>query len=386
MRGSAKILAAIAAFIAVGTVVLFWLALGHKSTWDPNAAAAYLDRREADWSSWPNAARDRQTFCVSCHTTLPYALARPVLRKVTGERQPTADEVALLNDVTKRVRDWSETKPYYGGDMADRARGTEAVLNALVLANHDAQSGQLSSETLTAFGHLWETQQTSGDAKGAWLWIQFGNEPWEAPDSVFYGACLAAVAVGEAPENYRAMPTIQGNIESLREYLNRESATQPPMNRAALLWASANLPGLLTDEQQQALTGEMLAKQRADGGWSLASLAGTWRRDDGTPFVEKSDGYATGLIVLSLEELGVSKSEPHLRNGLAWLARNQRTWGGGWDAYTLNHRRHNPFSMVSQFMNDAATGYAVMALTESASSSNNVASKDVGSTKQPRLR
>ena len=386
MGRSAKILTAVAACVVLGVIALCWAELKHNSTWDPKTAAAYLDRREADWSSWPDADTGQQTFCVSCHTTLPYALARPTLRNVTGEKEPAPDEVVLLNDVTKRVRDWNETKPYYGGDMTDRARGTEAVMNALVLASHDKQSGQLSPDTLLAFGHLWETQQTSGDAKGAWLWIQFGNEPWEAQDSVFYGACVAAVAVGMAPGDYRSMPAIQGNIESLREYLIRESAAQPPMNRAAQLWASANLPGLLTATQQKALVDEMLAKQQDDGGWSLASLAGSWKRDDGTSFVEKSDGYATGLIVLSLEEVGIPRSDEHVKKGRAWLARNQRTWGGGWDAYSLNHRRHNPFSMVSQFMNDAATGYAVLALTESTNPTNSVASKDIGSAAQSPQR
>ena len=47
---------------------------------DARAAAAYLDARAEWWSTWPNAARDRGTFCISCHTTLPYALARPALR------------------------------------------------------------------------------------------------------------------------------------------------------------------------------------------------------------------------------------------------------------------------------------------------------------------
>ena len=40
--------------------------------------------------------------------------------------------------------------------------------------------------------------------------------------------------------------------------------------------------------------------QHADGGWSLTDL-GTWKRRDGTPLETRSDGYATGLVVLVLE-------------------------------------------------------------------------------------
>src|SRR5215467_5750611 len=51
------------------------------SSWDQRAAAAYLDQRQSWWMGWPRAARDHETFCVSCHTAVPYALSRPTLRK-----------------------------------------------------------------------------------------------------------------------------------------------------------------------------------------------------------------------------------------------------------------------------------------------------------------
>jgi D-alanine-D-alanine ligase len=53
---------------------------GDTKVWDRQAAAAYLDGRMGWWAGWPSAARDHETFCVSCHTSLPYALARPALR------------------------------------------------------------------------------------------------------------------------------------------------------------------------------------------------------------------------------------------------------------------------------------------------------------------
>ena len=38
--------------------------------WNIRAAADYLDGRMAWWDTWPYAARDHDTFCTSCHTTL----------------------------------------------------------------------------------------------------------------------------------------------------------------------------------------------------------------------------------------------------------------------------------------------------------------------------
>src|SRR5262249_41684353 len=55
------------------------------SSWDPNAAAAYLDRRQSWWIEWPRAQRDHETFCVSCHTAVPYALSRSALRTALAE-------------------------------------------------------------------------------------------------------------------------------------------------------------------------------------------------------------------------------------------------------------------------------------------------------------
>ncbi len=339
-------------------------------SWDQKAAADYLDRRAGWWMEWPKAARDHATFCVSCHTAVPYALSRPALRKALAEEAPSANERRLLDNVTKRVRLWQEVAPFYSD--ADRgvyktveSRGTESVLNALILASNDAQNGQLSNDTRTALDNMWAEQQTMGSKMGAWSWLRFANEPWEADDSDFYGAALAAVAVGTVPGNYRARPEIQNNLKMLHEYLNRECAAQTTINRVVLLWASAKLPGLLQPEQQKAIITEVLGKQQADGGWSLSSLVGSWKRNDGTPQEAKSDGYATGLITFALQRAGLALEHAQLKQGLAWLAANQNKTEGFWLSYSLNkNAEHHLSPGTVLFMNDAATAYAVLALTE----------------------
>jgi squalene-hopene/tetraprenyl-beta-curcumene cyclase len=340
------------------------------SSWDQKAAAAYLDQRASWWMEWPRAARDHETFCVSCHTAVPYALARPALRKAIGEATPSANERRLLDNVTKRVRLWKEVAPFYSD--ADRgvyktveSRGTESVLNALILTSHDAQSGKLSDDTRAALENMWAEQQTTGDRKGAWLWLRFANEPWEADDSDYYGTTLAAVAVGTAPGNYRARPEIQNNLKMLREYLNRQCAAQTTINRVVLLWASAKVPGLLDPERQKAIVNEILGKQQADGGWSLSSLSGNWKRNDGTPQEVKSDGYATGLIAFALQQAGLPAENVQWKSALAWLASNQNKTEGFWLAYSLNKNvEHHMTPSTALFMNDAATAYAVLALSE----------------------
>ena len=339
------------------------------SSWDPKAAAAYLDRRQSWWMEWPRAQRDHETFCVSCHTAVPYALSRSALRTAVAEQAPSPNEQRLLDSVTKRVRLWKEVEPFYkdadrGPYKSVESRGTESVLNALILSSRDAQRGQLSNDAHMAFENMWAEQQISGKQKGAWLWLRFRNEPWEADDSDYFGATLAAVAIGIAPGNYSATPEVQTNLKLLREYLNREFAAQTTINRVLLLWAAAKLPGLLEPDRQKAVIAELLEKQQADGGWSLSSLSGNWKRSDGTPQETRSDGYATGLITFVLQQAGISAENAELKRGLAWLTANQDKREGSWPAYSLNkNKEHHISAETALFMNDAATSYAVLSLT-----------------------
>ena len=361
--------------------------VSNSNSWNRKAAAAYLDSRESWWMEWTASTRDHGTFCISCHTQLPYALARPALRAALGEQEAAEYERRLIENVVKRVRLGEAARPYYGdkgyGHRAGESRGTESVLNALVLASHDAQSGRLSDDTRAAFENMWVLQQTSG----AWLWLQFDQEPWEADDSDYYGATLAAMAVGIAPENYAAMPAIQDNLKRLREYLNWESTNQSSINRIFLLWASARLTGLISPEQKKLIIDEVLNRQQPDGGWRLAtiswkwnrwslkSLVNMWWREDGTPMNGNSDGLATGLATLTLQEAGVPRDNVQLQRGLAWLLNNQNTAEGFWPATSVNKRRHMS-SDTGRFMSDAATAFAVLSLTESERSANPPVARD----------
>jgi hypothetical protein len=86
-------------------------------------------------------------------------------------------------------------------------------------------------------------------------------------------------------------------------------------------------------------------------------------RSDGAPHRTESDGYATGLVTLVLLQTDTPRRNFQLRQGLAWLERSQNTTEGFWPGSSLNKRR-DPGSNVGRFMRDAATAYAVLALTE----------------------
>jgi squalene-hopene/tetraprenyl-beta-curcumene cyclase len=343
-------------------------------TWNKAAAAKYLDEREVWWQNWPRAQKDHGTVCVSCHTQIPYALARPLLRGSLAEQKPSDPERAMLDSIIKRVNLGKDAGTFYtdeanGAGKTHEARNTEGVNNALILAAYDAQSGHMQATTRTAFESMWDSQERSGDKAGAWIWQNFHFSPWEAPESEYYGAAMAALAVGITPDNYRDDPKIQGNLTLLRGYLRREAPNQPLINRVALLWASSKLSGLMTGQEREAVANELQAKQHPDGGWSLTELGlnqqgrSSWKRHDDSPFDLRSDGYATGIIVLALEENGLGKI-PQSQKGLAWILSNQNKTEGLWPAWSVNLKR-DPNSDIGKFMSDAATGFSVLALEHS---------------------
>ena len=368
-----------AAVVASGSIISIGSATRPlpAATWNPQAAAAYLDQRQGWWQSWPKAARDHGTVCVSCHTALPYALVRPELRATLSERDTAGPERRLMADVVTRVRAWSEVKPFYGDSTAAGAqkaiesRGTEAVLNALILASRDQRTGTGSSDARLALSNMFALQHASGDQEGAWSWLNFGLRPWESTNAVYFGAALAAIAVGREPAGYSTSSDIQPNLARLQKYLrshvdeplwNRLLRRDDPalFNRALLLWASAGLPALMSSDERRSTLAALFSAQEPDGAWRLASL-GHWQQPAGVSFDSTGDGYATGLIAYALEQTGAAPNEPHLARALAWLAQHQDPATGRWVASSLNKKR-DPASNVGRFMADAATGFAALAL------------------------
>jgi squalene-hopene/tetraprenyl-beta-curcumene cyclase len=336
------------------------------------AAAQYLDDREVWWQNWDHARRDHGTRCVSCHTQAPYALARTALRGRLGESAPSAGEKAMLADIEKRVRGWDDMLPFYseekyGAGKEIESRNAESVLNAIILASYDSKRPDVSDLTRMALDHAWTLQSKTGPDAGAWVWQNFDYSPWESKESQYHWAALMAMAVSETPQEYRKTPKIAASLGLLEGYLRGHFDTQPLLNKIALLWASVTNDDLLTKAQERQLATQLKQLQHSDGGWSLTDL-GRWERRDKTPLETRSDGYATGLIVLALEETGADEkpgtkgsASPVVRRGIGWLIAHQNKTTGSWPAWSLNKNR-DPKSDAGLFMTDAATAYAVLAL------------------------
>src|SRR5262245_27678043 len=317
--------------------------------WNPKLAADYLDSRQEKWFAGPTAG-SADGPCVSCHTGLTYLLAPLALRRALSETQPTKYETALIDRLRSKV----------GNKPAAALRDVEVIFAALFLANQDRGKATLGAEAQLAFEQLWSLQSTEGKSKGGWRWYSADLDPWETPDSTYFGSALAALAIGTAPVEYQNRSDIRDRINILRDYFEMAYEGQPLHNRLALLWASSRLPVILSTSKREALIKEIFEAQESDGGWALKSL-GPWRPHKEAPVDAGSNNFATGFVVYALRQVRVPSSDPRMRRALLWLGSRQDSASGSWRAVSMNKVRL-PESMEASFMQDAATAFATLAL------------------------
>jgi squalene-hopene/tetraprenyl-beta-curcumene cyclase len=323
--------------------LLAFAALGWSADWNPKLAAQYLDQRQKDWFAWKRA-QSADGPCVSCHTGLTYLLARPALRRLLHEKEPTVYETGLMN----RLRANAGAKP------PGTLQGVETIFAAMFLAREDKGKA--------AFDQLWALQNKDGKLKGAWPWYNANLDPWETPAAFTFGAALGAIAIGNAPVQYRDAPEARERITALAEYLGSGLDDRPLHSRLALLWASSALPDVATPARRQSIIDEVFAKQTGDGAWTLDSL-GPWTAHPDAPPSSGNNAYATGLATFVLERAGVPHGDKRLVRARDWLKSHQDRATGSWAGVSMN-KLYPPDSMEVHFVQDAATAFAVLALTE----------------------
>jgi squalene-hopene/tetraprenyl-beta-curcumene cyclase len=291
-------------------------------------AGEFLDNVAVNWT--------RQRKCATCHTNVPYLMARPAV----------ADGAVTGMDLVRKFFE-QEVERWEGG--AKPRSDAEVVAIASALAVNDARTtGKLHPLTRKALDRMWTRQQ----ADGAWNWLKCTWPPLEHDD--YFGAVLAAVGTGQAPDAYASTDAAKKGLDKLRDYFRKTPA--PTLHhRAWLAWASTKVDGLLAADERDKVVKDLLSLQKADGGWSLASL-GDWKGFDGRDNnkAAPSDGYGTGLVVFVLRQVGLPADRDEVRKGAAWLKANQRA-SGRWFTQSLNTDR-------AHYITHAGTAFAVLAL------------------------
>jgi len=300
--------------------------------WDPRLAAQYLDARQKEWFDWPTANANAKP-CISCHTGMTYLLARPALRRALNEEAPTTYETGLLASLRSRV---DKREP-----PAAPGLGVETIFAARFLG------------TPEAIDRLWALQIKDGVGKGAWNWFNLVLDPWEMPDSRFYGAALAAMALRPADQ---ARP----EARELVAYLQREQASQPLHNRLMLLWASTRFGQILQPADRRAIIEQVWQAQGPDGSWTNQSM-GPFTPHAAAPESAGSSAYMTAFAAYVMQQAGGDSANPKLGRALAWLRSHQDPESGAWRSVSMN-KVFPSGSQEAKFMTDAATGFAVLAL------------------------
>jgi hypothetical protein len=299
-----------------------------------DAAIAHLERRSLAWLEGAPSVGNNLACATTCHTT------HALMFSLRLAPSPSAATPALRSALDARVALLArgEATPFYGDEGSDKARqslATEAVLNASVLG------------TTQALDAMWRYQ---GD-DGAWEWLDFGLQPWEA-DNAPWGAALAAWTVAKAPDDYRARPHVAAAVARLKTYWRRTLPHARLHDRMLLSW-EGGLLGILDRDEQRAIADEVVAAQEPDGGWALTSLGFSSGASD-----VASDGYGSAFALLALcHARHLVAADVAIARGVKWL-HARRSADGTWRGRSLN--KDEPFNHA--LMSDAATAYARAAL------------------------
>lgn len=288
-------------------------------------AAKFLDAASLQWQ--------RERKCMTCHTNYAYL----VTFSEVDARRPVYGEVRKFAEELVEQR-WPAKKPRWDA---------EVVMTALALAVGDASTGKLHPTTRKALDRMWTVQKPDG----GWDWLKCGWPPMESDD--YFGATVAVLAAGRAPEEYVKTPAAEEGLRKARGYLQKNSA--PSLHHQGMrMWASKYVEGVMSEAERKKTLDALLALQRPDGGWSLPSIL-EWKRADGKEQeTAHGDGYGTGFVVYLARLSGIPASDERLRKGVAWLKSHQRE-SGRWFTRSLNKDgRH--------FITHAGTAFAVLAL------------------------
>jgi hypothetical protein len=348
-------------------------AWGEELIWNSQGAARFLSNREQAWLDFTvkraeKRGQSQNAACASCHTVLPSLLAEPAMEQALGRQERSPYTIIFVD----RIRDKVMRPEVPQNARFGYLRSAEPIIYALalVLEDREQQKTALSKETEEAFRHMWAEQLREGNERGSWSWPDTSLDPWETPESVYYGTALAALAIGNAPADYLNRPDVKGQLAEMSEYLRLNFPKQIMHHRLAALWASTNLPDIVSAADRKSTLEEMWRTQNSDGGWSWKAI-GPWkpRPDSFVAAVatgSESDGYATAYAACALREAGIQTADPGLHRALAWLAAHQNADTGGWEAKSINGQ-HPDDPVLGRLMGDAASAYAVIALSKAGS-------------------
>lgn len=323
------------AFAAEAVTLANVTAPGENSRDEPFASTFSLEKAK-DFLDSVALTWQKEQKCFTCHTNYAHLYSRP--EAINDQSAPSEVRKFAEELITQR---WEEKGPRWDAEVV--------ATGAALAFNDHATSKHLHPLSRKALDRMLTVQRDDG----GFTWIKCDWPPMESDDH--YGATLAAIAIGVAPDDYARTDAATRGLAKLKEYFKNNPGSMLH-HRAMVLWANSYLPGLLTEKESADVVSELLSLQKPDGGWGLATL-GDWKRADGTEQdLQSSDGYGTGFVLYVLRRSGVPALDDRIQRGVDWLKSHQRE-SGRWFTRSLHKDSMH-------YITHAGTAFAVMALKE----------------------
>lgn len=326
-------------------IVDLLLKAGAKDTIAPAspapAAAPAASPRAAALRSLPLLQRAdvtflRKTGCVSCHnnslTAMTLALARP--RKLPFDEAIAAEQIRRT---AAYLDDWRE-RTLQGHGIPGDVDSVGYILMGLAAERHAPDA---ATDAMARFVRL---QQS---ANGSWRQLAH-RPPIESSDiEVTVSAIRSLQVYAPAWERAAADAAIGRAVAWLKQAAPRSNEDHV-FRLLGFAWTKAGKPAI------RAAAAALVARQRADGGWSQI------------PHLD-SDAYATGQALVALVESGaLAASDPVYQRGVRFLLNTQHA-DGSWLVRSRAIAIQPPLDAdfphgKDQFISAAATNWATQAL------------------------
>lgn len=264
-------------------------------------ALGYLQTESATWL--------KTRGCAACHhVPMPlWALSEAQQHGYTIDKKYLSDTTeSLLGSKDKLMSSKIFPNPADPPDPRPQGRGLNMGLPFLAVAARSMPS--LTPEQRTSLRLITEEIVRKGQSDGSWEFFATLRRPPINENQTTDAAWIILALQGDkdAPE---------GALKKAVEWLDAAKRTDTHQDKALKL-----LLGVRAGKSRKALQptiDELLALQRADGGWSQ------------TVPVPRSDAFATGQTLYVLSLAGLTADRPEIKRGLDFLVATQKA-DGSW--------------------------------------------------------
>ena len=326
--------------------------------------AKYIDMVNKGSGYFFNASDEwyESRSCFSCHTNTAYLYTMP---SIASNPLYSDDIRENYKQVFSQLSSWLDTRFSPGSSYLSNGGYLIPTVMAFVFSkeNFKRDADTLSDDQLKQELDLL-TALKQEIKEGNFNWFNLGIPPMEHDND--YGHTLAALVFGVNEGNQNT-----DEIRYLIDYFEKNKA-QNLHQKGMRAWANSYYKGdlkLFSTETINEYIDDLVAAQNPDGGWRLASLGkgdpgwqdtGTLEEQTGN----KSDGYGTGFVLMTLLKNGFSINSPAIKNGLLWLEKNQVP---DLDAEGNDNYRPGSWFTRSQanktnYITNAGTGFVLMSL------------------------